>query len=63
MPGMNGEEMYDRIVGLRPEIKDKIVMVTGDVMGEEVRSFLERTNVRYLLKPMDLKDLRKLVEF
>lgn len=63
MPGMNGEEMYDRIVEAKPELKDKIVMVTGDVMGEEVRAFLERTNVRYLLKPMDLKDLRRLVEF
>ena len=62
MPGMNGEEMYDRIVEAKPELKDKIVMVTGDVMGEEVRTFLERTNVRYLLKPMDLKDLRRLVE-
>lgn len=62
MPGMNGEEMYDRIVEAKPDLKDKIVMVTGDVMGEEVRTFLERTNVRYLLKPMDLKDLRRLVE-
>ena len=62
MPGMNGEEMYERIIKIQPELKDKIVMVTGDVMGEEVRTFLERTNVRFLLKPMDLKDLRKLVE-
>ncbi len=62
MPGMTGDELFRQIMKIRPEVKDKIVMVTGDVMGEEVKSFLEETNIRFLLKPIDLKDLRTLVE-
>jgi signal transduction histidine kinase len=62
MPEMNGQELYEKIIALRPEVKDNIIIVTGDVLGDEVKGFLQKTNARYLLKPMDLKDLRKLVE-
>ncbi|MCE1245323.1 MAG: ATP-binding protein [Firmicutes bacterium] len=62
MPEMNGQELYEKLIAIRPDIKENIIIVTGDVLGDEVKGFLQKTNARYLLKPMDLKDLRKLVE-
>jgi CheY-like chemotaxis protein len=58
MPGMSGTEMYSRILEKTPEMKNKIIFITGDVMGFDIKSFLAQNNLSYLAKPFDIKLLK-----
>jgi hypothetical protein len=40
---------------------DRIVFVTGDILGRETAAFLERPRVAHLTKPFDIKQVRRLV--
>jgi Response regulator receiver domain. len=39
-PGMSGTELYSRILEKAPVLKDKIIIITGDVIGLDVKAFL-----------------------
>ena len=57
MPGLGGREVYDYVVRELPEIKDKIIFITGDTLGENTKHFLDRTGNHFLFKPMDVDEL------
>ncbi len=57
MPGMGGMEMYTRIKTNWPEMKDKIIFITGDTSDANTKEFLEKNNVPSLLKPFDKQSL------
>jgi two-component system NtrC family sensor kinase len=61
MPGMSGQELYERISGEDPELARRIVFSTGDVVSSETRNFLERTGARYVQKPFEIDSIRSLV--
>ena len=55
MPGMSGTEIYTHIIEKMPVLKGKIIIVTGDVMGQDVKDFLTKNSLPYLVKPFDIK--------
>jgi CheY-like chemotaxis protein len=59
MPGMSGKELYSRIIEKTPTLKGRIIFVTGDVMGLDIKAFLDQNNLPYLAKPFDIKLLEE----
>ena len=59
MPGMNGIELYSRILEKAPAMKNRIIFITGDVMGADIKTFLTRNNLSYLAKPFDIELLKE----
>jgi CheY-like chemotaxis protein len=59
MPGMSGIELYSRIMEKAPEMKDRIVFITGDVMGVDIKTFLIQNKLPYLAKPFDIDLLKE----
>ena len=62
MPGMSGIELYAHIIEKMPTMKNRIIIVTGDVMGSDVKDFLTKNNLPYLAKPFDIKLLKETID-
>jgi len=61
MPGMSGQELYDRIRVLDRTLARKIIFSTGDVVSDETRTFLEACGNAYLQKPFEIETIRQVV--
>ncbi|MBI4161519.1 MAG: response regulator [Acidobacteria bacterium] len=61
MPGMNGEELYEKVGAERPDLLKRIVFTTGDIVSPEVQRFLKRTGNRFLTKPFSLEEVLQAV--
>lgn len=62
MPGMDGEEFYERVKARFPAMVRRLIFVTGDLANPQTISFIHRTGNLYLEKPFTLKELRGLLE-
>jgi len=49
MPGMSGEQVFDRIAAIRPDLK--VIVISGDSRWEVERAFAGRDVIRFLPKP------------
>jgi CheY-like chemotaxis protein len=61
MPVMSGMELHDLLQRDQPQLLERLVFLSGDIVGEEVRIFVDRTMCRILSKPLDIADLDKVV--
>lgn len=61
MPRLDGPGLYREIQQRHPALVDRVVFVTGDILGRETAAFLERTRVVHLTKPFDLQQIRRVV--
>ncbi len=61
MPRLGGRELYEDVASRRPELASRFVFSTGDLLSEDVRSFLDRAGRPVLSKPFLLADLRRVV--
>jgi signal transduction histidine kinase len=62
MPGMSGQELFQRLKELDSAMTRRLVFTTGDLASPETLSFLESTGNRYLQKPFDLNAVRRIVQ-
>jgi CheY-like chemotaxis protein len=62
IPGMSGTEFYAQIIEKAPVLKGKIIIITGDVMGLDVKAFLAQNNLPYLAKPLDINLLKEKID-
>jgi two-component system NtrC family sensor kinase len=62
MPGLNGRQVYDQLGASRPDLCKRIIFITGDVINEQMRDFLEAENRPCLGKPFALADLRATIK-
>jgi PAS domain S-box-containing protein len=62
MAGMNGAELYAHILEKVPALKGRTIIITGDVMGTDIKSFLIKNNLPYLAKPFDINLLKKQID-
>ena len=62
MPGLSGVELYDWLKVQRPAMTRRILYTTGDAFDAKTREFLESSQVSYLGKPFDLKQLKQSLE-
>jgi DNA-binding response OmpR family regulator len=61
MPVLDGEGLYLEVERRFPALRERIIFLTGDVLGREKREFLERIGAPTLEKPCDLGEVRRLV--
>ncbi|MBC7235565.1 MAG: GAF domain-containing protein [Chloroflexi bacterium] len=57
MPGLDGRELYDRLLKRSPKMCRRLVFITGDTLSPETSSFLQRTQVSHVPKPFNIPDL------
>jgi len=62
MPGMSGQELFERLAEIDGSLSKRLVFTTGDLASPETLDFLERTGNPYLQKPFDLNSVRRLVQ-
>lgn len=56
-PVMNGKELYQYIKEEHPELTDKVIFSTGDVLDSKLELFLSEINRPYLPKPFTPDEL------
>jgi two-component system NtrC family sensor kinase len=59
LPDMDGEAVYGSLVGLRPGLASRVVILTGGAVSHESQGFLHRTRCPVVLKPFDLEALAR----
>ena len=60
--GVDGAQVHSWISANRPDLADKIVIITGDYANEETVSTLRKIGALYLEKPFRVQDLIAAVE-
>jgi len=60
--GASGADVHAWILTHRPELKDRMLFITGDTVNEETLRALNHTGVPYIEKPFRVKDLIANVE-
>ena len=59
LPGMNGIELYKEVEKTNASLVKKITFITGNIMDQETRHFLQENQVTYFVKPFEMKHLIK----
>ncbi|MBI2215847.1 MAG: response regulator [Candidatus Rokubacteria bacterium] len=62
MPELDGPGLYRELERRAPELRRRLVFITGDTLTVETREFLERTGVPSLEKPFDFTEVRRAVQ-
>jgi len=57
MPRVDGRSFYRAIAATAPDLAQRVIFVTGDVVAPDAERFLEETGCRWLAKPFRLGDL------
>ena len=61
LPGLNGDELLPELLQQRPELNERVVIITGDVLTPRTREFFEKTGLVHMHKPFNLEQLSELV--
>jgi DNA-binding NtrC family response regulator len=59
--GASGADVHAWIVTHRPELRDRMLFITGDTVNEETMKALQNTGVPYIEKPFRVQDLINIV--
>ena len=63
MPGaVNGAEVHAWIQGHRPELRSRIILISGDTANPETQGFLEKCGAPCIEKPFRVQKFISLVE-
>jgi DNA-binding NtrC family response regulator len=60
--GVDGAQVHTWITANRPDLENKVVIITGDYANEETVSTLRKIGALYLEKPFRVQDLISAVE-
>jgi CheY-like chemotaxis protein len=61
MAGMTGTQVYEAAIAIRPELAERFVFMSGDVLNPELREFAEAHGIGLLAKPFDLDSVERTV--
>jgi CheY-like chemotaxis protein len=61
MPGLTGEQVYERIRTSNPALSDRMIFITGDVINDRTQQFLHERNKVCLSKPFSVSEFREAV--
>jgi CheY-like chemotaxis protein len=61
MAGMSGTEFYEAAVDFRPELTERAVFMSGDVLNPDLRGFATQRGIRLLAKPFDIDAVIRVV--
>jgi PAS domain S-box-containing protein len=62
MPGASGIELYGRMQKIAQSFAERVIFITGDIMGTDTEAFLSRTKAPYITKPFDVNQLKERIE-
>jgi len=60
-PVMNGKQLYQSINDKHPDLTDRVIFTTGDLLGGDTKSFLEQSGRLFLPKPFTPDELKTIV--
>ena len=60
--GVDGAQVHSWISANRPDLADKVIIITGDYANEETVTTLKKIGALYLEKPFRVQDLISAVE-
>lgn len=60
--GASGADVHAWIVLNRPELKERMLFITGDTVNEDTMKALQSTGVPYIEKPFRVQELVDIVE-
>jgi two-component system NtrC family sensor kinase len=58
MPGLNGREVFERLLASNPEMSRRLIFITGDAVSGQIREFLRERDKICLSKPFSLGEFR-----
>lgn len=53
MPDVSGQQVFERWRRERPELSDRVVFITGDIVSADLQSFLQGAGRPYIAKPFE----------
>jgi CheY-like chemotaxis protein len=59
--GMSGTEAYEAVVAIRPELADRVVMMSGDLLDPGLEAFASAHPVTLMGKPFDIDTLDRTI--
>ena len=62
MPGKNGPEFYEDLLGVAPAMRDGTIFMTGGFLESSTEDFIEGTGRPSITKPFDLVAMARTVE-
>ncbi len=62
MPGMGGQEVYQHLLRSNPEAARRVLFMTGDVLGEKTKKYLQEHGRLCVAKPFSLETFRSMVK-
>lgn len=62
MPGVDGKDLYNSVLKKHQYLKEKVIILTGDVFSQDIRDFLDNTGCPHMLKPFEPKELIGLIQ-
>ena len=60
-PVMNGKQLYQSINDKHPDLTDRVIFTTGDLLSGDTKSFLEQSGRLFLPKPFTPDELKTIV--
>jgi DNA-binding NtrC family response regulator len=60
--GVDGADVHDWLCANRPELKERLIFITGDIANDETAATLRRTGVPHLEKPFLVRQLLDVIE-
>lgn len=61
MPGINGIELYKKVLKVSPRLAGHFIISTGDIISRDSAVFLSETNIPCLTKPFEMKTMENAV--
>jgi two-component system, NtrC family, sensor kinase len=61
MPGLSGQQLFERLLATDPDATKRMVFMTGDVLSEKTEKFLREHGKTCLPKPFSVADFQKVV--
>ena len=62
MPGLNGRQVYENLRLINPHLCRRVVFITGDMVNEPMRGFLEHEKRPCLAKPFTFDEIRDAIK-
>jgi two-component system NtrC family sensor kinase len=61
MPGVNGQQFYQRLLEIDPAATKRMIFITGDVLSEKTERYLQEQGKICLTKPFSLVDFQQAI--
>ena len=61
LPDSDGKQLYQDILRRRPELRRRVIFITGDTVSQDTLDFVRQTGNPCLNKPFNIETIRRLV--